>query len=175
MSSTAVHVPASADESEILALGGALHTAHLSKDPEGIAAPYASHAVIYDLEPPLVHHGISIERKRDWLATWDSPIELIAQGFKVVVTGDHAYAHGYLRMSGKKHGVDHPVSFWMRATMIFERRDGKWLIVHEHTSVPFYMDGTLRPAFDLQPESLPTQIVASTDPTIPLRRNEMPE
>ena len=24
-------------------------------------------------------------------------------------------------------------------------------IVHEHTSVPFYMDGTQRPAFDLKP------------------------
>ena len=23
--------------------------------------------------------------------------------------------------------------------------------VHEHTSVPFYMDGSLRPAFDLEP------------------------
>jgi hypothetical protein len=24
-------------------------------------------------------------------------------------------------------------------------------VVHAHTSVPFYMDGSLRPAFDLQP------------------------
>jgi hypothetical protein len=103
------------------------------------------------LEPPLVHDGISVERKRKWLDTWDSPIDLSAQDFKVVVNGDHAYGHGYLRLSGQKKGVDHPVSFWMRATMIFERIDGKWRIVHEHTSVPFYMDGSLRPAFDLQP------------------------
>jgi len=26
-------------------------------------------------------------------------------------------------------------------------------VVHEHTSVPFYMDASLRPAFDLKPES----------------------
>jgi ketosteroid isomerase-like protein len=144
-----------ADEAEILALGGALHVAHLNKDPEGIAAPYAPHAVVFDLEPPLMHDGISIDRKRQWLDTWDSPIDLIAQNFKVVVSGDHAYGHGYLRMSGSKKGVDHPVSFWMRATMCFERvhtsSGAKWLIVHEHTSVPFYMDDSLRPAFDLQP------------------------
>ncbi len=146
-----LHTSASADEAEILALGGALHIAHLNKDPEGIAAPYAAHAVIYDLEPPLSHDGISVERKRKWLETWDTPIELIARDFKVVISGDHAYGHGFLRMSGTKKGVDHPVSFWMRATMCFERIDGKWRIVHEHNSVPFYMDGSLRPAFDLQP------------------------
>jgi ketosteroid isomerase-like protein len=151
MSSATLHASPSTDEAEILALGGALHVAHLNKDPEAIAAPYAPHAVIYDLEPPLVHDGISVERKREWLATWDSPVELIAQDFKVTVSGDHAYGHGYLRMAGQKKGVDHPVSFWMRATMIFERIEGKWRIVHEHTSVPFYMDGSLRPAFDLQP------------------------
>jgi ketosteroid isomerase-like protein len=143
--------PASADEAEILALGGALHIAHLNKDPDGIAAPYAPHAVIYDLEPPLVHDGISVERKRKWLATWDGPLELVTQNFKVTVSGDHAYGHGYLRLSGNKKGVDHPVSFWMRATMVFERIEGAWRIVHEHTSVPFYMDGSVRPAFDLQP------------------------
>jgi ketosteroid isomerase-like protein len=152
MSSTTLHASTpSTDEAEILALGGALHKAHLNKDPEGIAAPYAPHAVIYDLEPPLSHDGISVERKRKWLETWESPIELIAQDFKVVVSGDDAYGHGYLRMSGTKKGVDHPVSFWMRTTMCFERIDGTWRIVHEHTSVPFYMDGSLRPAFDLEP------------------------
>ena len=151
MSSATLHAPVSADEAEILALGGALHKAHLDKNPEGIAAPYAPHAVIYDLEPPLMHDGISVERKRKWLATWDSPIDLSTQDFKVVVSGDHAYGYGYLCMSGNKNGVDHPISFWMRATMCFERIDGKWRIVHEHNSVPFYMDGSLRPAFDLQP------------------------
>lgn len=151
MSTATQQAPLATDEAEIFALGGALHIAHANKDPEGIAAPYATHAVIYDLEPPLAHDGISVERKRQWLATWDSPIDLTADNFKVVVSGDHAYGHGYLRMSGNKKGVDHPISFWMRSTMCFERIEGRWRIVHEHTSVPFYMDGSLRPAFDLQP------------------------
>ncbi|MGA3132808.1 MAG: nuclear transport factor 2 family protein [Terracidiphilus sp.] len=143
--------PASTDEAEILALAGAVHKAHLEKSPEGIAAPYAPHAVIYDLEPPLSHDGISVERKRKWLEGWDTPIELIAQDFKVTVSGDNAYGHGYLRMSGTPKAAGRPISFWMRSTMCFERIEGAWRIVHEHTSVPFYMDGSLRPAFDLQP------------------------
>jgi ketosteroid isomerase-like protein len=56
-----------------------------------------------------------------------------------------------MRMTGKKKGADQGVSFWMRETVCLERGDGGWRIVHEHASVPFYMDGTLRPAFDLQP------------------------
>jgi ketosteroid isomerase-like protein len=39
----------------------------------------------------------------------------------------------------------------MRETLCLERQGGGWRIVHEHTSVPFYMDAALRPAFDLQP------------------------
>jgi ketosteroid isomerase-like protein len=34
----------------------------------------------------------------------------------------------------------------------FRARDARrWKVTHEHTSVPFYMDGTDRPAFDLRP------------------------
>jgi ketosteroid isomerase-like protein len=142
---------ASMDEAEILALVAALHNAHLEKSPEGIAAPFAPHAVIFDLEPPLSHDGISVERKRKWLEGWDTPLELIAQDFKVTVSGDHAYGYGYLRLSGTPKAAGRPISFWMRATMCFQRINGAWRIVHEHTSVPFYMDGSLRPAFDLQP------------------------
>ncbi len=64
MSPTDLQIRASTDEAEILALGNALHIAHANKDAEGIAAPYAPHAVIYDLEPPLSHDGVSVERKR---------------------------------------------------------------------------------------------------------------
>jgi ketosteroid isomerase-like protein len=34
-----------------------------------------------------------------------------------------------------------------------ETRDehGAWKIAHEHTSVPFYMDGSFRAAIDLKP------------------------
>jgi len=155
MSSATLHASvspsASKDEGEILALGGAPHKAHFEKSPEGIAAPFAPHAVIFDLEPPLSHDGISVERKGKWLETWDTPIELIAQDFKVTISGDHAWGHGYLRMSGTPKAAGRPISFWMRTTMCFERIDGAWRIVHEHSSVPFYMDGSLRPAFDLQP------------------------
>jgi ketosteroid isomerase-like protein len=40
---------------------------------------------------------------------------------------------------------------WFRVTLGLRRIDGKWLVTHEHSSVPFYMDGSLRAAVDLNP------------------------
>jgi SnoaL-like domain len=41
--------------------------------------------------------------------------------------------------------------FWTRATVGMRKTGDGWKVTHEHTSVPFYMDGTPRPAFDLRP------------------------
>ncbi|HEV2136322.1 MAG TPA: nuclear transport factor 2 family protein [Terracidiphilus sp.] len=150
MSTATLHVPASTDEAEILALIDSIHQAHHDKNAARIAAPYAPHAAIFDLEPPLMHDGISVERKERWLASWETPVEIEPRDFKLTVDGNHAVGWGYLKMSGAKHGGPH-IGFWMRETVVLKRAAGQWRIVHEHTSVPFYMDGSLRPAFDLQP------------------------
>jgi ketosteroid isomerase-like protein len=39
----------------------------------------------------------------------------------------------------------------VRTTVGLRKIDGKWLIVHVHESVPFYMDGSDRAALDLKP------------------------
>jgi ketosteroid isomerase-like protein len=150
MSTATLHAPASTAEAEILALLSSIGKARHDKNAAALAAPYAPHAAIYDLEPPLAHDGISVERKERWLATWEGPIEIESRDFKLTISGDHAVGWGYLKMTGSKVGGPH-VSFWMRETVALERTAGQWRIVHEHTSVPFYMDGSLRPAFDLQP------------------------
>ena len=150
MSTATQHAPASTEEAEILALLASLGKAHYDTDAAGIAAPYAPHAAIFDLETPLTHDGISIERKERWLATWDGPVEIEPRDFNLAISGNQAIGFGYLKMTGTKHGGPR-VSFWMRETVALERAAGKWRIVHEHNSVPFYMDGSLRPAFDLQP------------------------
>jgi ketosteroid isomerase-like protein len=139
------------DETEILTLLNSLAKAHYAKNAAAIAAPFASDAAVYDLSPPLAHHGIDIREKQAWLDTWDGPIEIESRDFKFTVSGDYAFGYGYYRMSGNPKAAGRHISFWMRATVCLERNAGGWKIVHEHTSVPFYMDGSLRPAFDLEP------------------------
>jgi ketosteroid isomerase-like protein len=125
--------------------------ARYNKDAEAIAAPYTRDAAIYNLAPPLVHHGIDVQETQAWLDTWEGPITIEAQNFTVTVAGDTAFAHGLMRMEGTKKGSEGHVNFWMRETLCLKRSETGWHIVHEHTSVPFYMDGTLQPAFDLHP------------------------
>jgi uncharacterized protein (TIGR02246 family) len=139
------------DEAEILALVESLHKAHHDKDAAAFAASFANDAAVFNLAPPLVHHGIDVEEKRAWFDSWATPVSMESREFKVTVNGDLAFCHGFLHMRGTKKGADKAVNFWMRETLCLERRGNEWLIVHEHTSVPFYMDASLRPAFDLQP------------------------
>ncbi|HUA92615.1 MAG TPA: nuclear transport factor 2 family protein [Terracidiphilus sp.] len=138
-------------EAEIRELLDSIFQAHHDKTAAAIAAPYAPNAAIFDLSPPLAHPGVTLERMQPWLDSWETPIDLEFRNLRITVDGEHAYGHGFLRMLGTKKGADHPVDFWMRATYCFAHGRNGWSIVHEHTSVPFYMDESLRPAFDLQP------------------------
>jgi PhnB protein len=40
---------------------------------------------------------------------------------------------------------------WIRLTLGFRKIGGAWKVTHEHTSVPFYMDGSFKAAVDLTP------------------------
>jgi ketosteroid isomerase-like protein len=151
MSTAALSAPIATDEATILAVLDSVLQAHHLKDAAVFAAQFASDATIYNLAPPLVHHGIDIEEKQAWLDSWETPVNLQSRDLKVTISGDLAFVHGFLRMSGTKKGAERAVDFWMRETLCLERKGSAWQIIHEHTSVPFYMDGTLRPAFDLRP------------------------
>lgn len=141
------------DEIEIRELMDGIHRAHHDKNATALTAPYTSDAAFYSLAPPLEHRGRGLQETQEWLDTWATPIDITAHDFSVRVSGDLAFAHGFLRMHGTKKGAEKAVDFWMRETLCFERRTGGWQIVHEHTSIPFYMDASTRPAFDLKPES----------------------
>ncbi len=145
------NVPTSRDEVEILALIDARHQAHRDKNGAAIASAYAPDAAVFSLAPPLTHLGVDPMEKQRWLDSWATPVEIESRDFKLTVSGDFAFGHGFLRLSGIKKGPEGKVDFWMRSTLVFQRLESGWKIVHDHASVPFYMDGSLQPAFDLQP------------------------
>jgi ketosteroid isomerase-like protein len=141
----------SQDEVDILRLIEAAHQVLRDKDAAAIVARYAPGAPIFNLVPPLVHHGVDLQEKQAWLDSWEGSIELESRDFHITVSGHLAFAHGFYRLSGTPKAAGRPISFWMRETLGLQREASAWKIVHEHTSAPFYMDGGLRPAFDLQP------------------------
>ena len=139
------------DEADIRALIESVHKAHHTKNAAAIAAAYTQGAAIFNLAPPLSHRGVDLEEKKAWLDTWEGPIDSESRDLRITVCGDFAFCHGFYRLSGTPKAAAQPISFWMRATVCLSRSARGWRIDHEHTSVPFYMDGSLRPAFDLKP------------------------
>jgi ketosteroid isomerase-like protein len=56
-----------------------------------------------------------------------------------------------VRISETKVENDQKVKVWVRETVCLAKAGAMWKIRHEHSSVPFYIDGSLRAAVDLKP------------------------
>jgi ketosteroid isomerase-like protein len=84
-----------------------------------------------------------------WLAGWDGPIQIDVRDVNLIVGGDMAFASALNRMRGRQSGEGQDL--WYRTTMCLRKTDRRWRIVHDHSSVPFYMDGSYRAAVDLKP------------------------
>ncbi len=145
------HQAANADFREITALFDQLGEAHASHDADAIVAAYASDAVVFSLAPPLGERGIDRDDIAAWLKTWDGPVRVDARDVDLTISDGVAFSTALNRMSGRKTDGEE-VDMWFRTTMCLKKMDGRWCIVHDHSSVPFYMDGSYRACTDLKPE-----------------------
>jgi uncharacterized protein (TIGR02246 family) len=138
------------DRAEIEALFQKLARAHADHDADAIVEVYAPDAVIFDLAPPLGRRGMNRDNVAAWLAGWDGPIQIDARDVSLTVDGDLAFVSALNRMRGRIGGEGQDM--WYRTTVCLRRISGRWRIVHDHASVPFYMDGSYRAAIDLKPQ-----------------------
>jgi uncharacterized protein (TIGR02246 family) len=137
------------DRAEIEALIQKLERAHADHDADAIDEAYAPDAVIFDLAPPLGRRGMNRDNVAAWLAGWDGPIQIDARDVSLEVEGNLAFVSALNRMRGRQGGKDQDL--WYRTTMCIQKISGQWKIVCDHSSVPFYMDGSYRAAVDLKP------------------------
>jgi uncharacterized protein (TIGR02246 family) len=137
------------DRAEIEGLFERLVKAHADHDADAIVEAYAPDAVIFDLAPPLGRRGLTRESVASWLAGWEGPILIDTRDVDLAVDGDLAFVSTLSRMRGRQGGEHQDM--WYRTTTGLRRRSGRWRIVCDHTSVPFYMDGSYRAAVDLRP------------------------
>ena len=129
-----------------------LERAHARKDARAMLACYAPDALIFDLAPPLASRGRDLAETEAWLATWEGPVTVDAHETEINLSGDLAWVTALNRMRGTKTDGE-KVDVWFRTTMGLRRAGGRWLIVHDHSSTPFYMDGSYRAATDLVPKT----------------------
>jgi ketosteroid isomerase-like protein len=120
------------------------------KDSKRVVAHYAPDAVLYTLAPPLRSTRLDAQNLQAWFDTWKGSIEGEARDVNLSVGDGEAFCSSLNRMRGTKTDGQ-AVDLWFRQTLGFRKIDGAWKIVHEHTSVPFYMDGSFRAAIDLKP------------------------
>jgi predicted dithiol-disulfide oxidoreductase (DUF899 family)/ketosteroid isomerase-like protein len=122
------------------------------KDVDRVVAHYAADVVSFDLAPPLQYAGTEALRKSlaEWFATFQGLIGYDVHDLIITAGGDVAFCRSLNRISGRRtYGEETDV--WVRATMGVRKVGGRWLIAHEHASVPLYMDGSEKAAIDLKP------------------------
>jgi ketosteroid isomerase-like protein len=94
---------------------------------------------------------IRIEKNwKAWFPTFRGSIGYEIRDLRIAASDDVAFCHSFNRITGRRTD-DEKTDVWVRATFCCRKIDGKWKIVHEHQSVPFYMDGSYRAAVDLTP------------------------
>jgi ketosteroid isomerase-like protein len=138
------------DDAEIRRILDDQRAALHAKDAEALAAHAAPDILSFDLAPPLASRGTDIAGTTAWLATWDGPIDYQVHDLQIQADGGVAFSTSLNRMLGTKTDGAR-VDLWVRATVGYRKVRGHWTVVHEHVSVPFYMDGSERAALDLKP------------------------
>ena len=113
-------------------------TAVASGDVERMSAAIAEDVVIFDVVPPMRAVGREAARRRfrEWLATYRGAPRWETLELRVACDGAVAFAHMISRVTGTLVSGS-PVDMWFRTTLGLEKRDGRWLIVHDHSSDPF--------------------------------------
>ena len=114
------------------------------------ATLYAKEAVLFGLAPPL-QTPYEREKVQAWFDTFSGAIGFETSDF-CLTSGDNLKVGRSLNhLTGTKIEGSEEIDVWVRETLVFQRMSGDWKIIHEHTSVPFYMDGSVKAAVDLSP------------------------
>ncbi len=139
------------DEAQIRQLIDGMAKALRAKDINGVMSNYAPEVVVFDIVPPLRYLGADAYRKNweEWFATWQGPIGYEIRDLSITAGDEVAFSYSLNRISGTKKSGERP-DVWIRMTACYRKINGKWLITHDHVSVPFDME-TFRASVDLKP------------------------
>lgn len=126
-----------------------------AKNAEAVTSLYADDNTMFILAPPLQYtkaNSRGMKGIEDWFATFDGPLGYEIRDLKIAQETQIGFSHNLCHLTGTKT-TGEKVDLWYRETLCFRQIDGQWKIVHEHESVPFYMDGSGLAALDLKPET----------------------
>ncbi|NMN69449.1 nuclear transport factor 2 family protein [Rhizobium sp. 57MFTsu3.2] len=140
----------STDEEAIVAMLMMRATAIGEKNAKQALSFDAADSVEFSLAPPLAYYGKDEAGLQEWFDTWDGPIGGDVQDGKLTIGANVAFWSGLVHMTGTKTDGA-MVDLWFRQTLGLVKREGRWLVAHQHASVPFAMDGSGKAMLDLKP------------------------
>lgn len=131
------------DQAAIKGLEDHFVSAFNAKDASTIMSLYVpdQSLIVFDLDPPLQYTGADAYRK-DWdgfFAEFPGPAHMDLSRLDITAGGNVAYGHSiqHVTMTDKKGKKQ---EFTVRVTDGYKKVDGKWLISHEHVSMPVDLD-----------------------------------
>jgi len=113
-----------------------------ARDLSEVMAIYApgDQLIVYDVVPPLQYTGWDAY-KRDFQRFFDQfegPLQFEFHDLTVAAGPHLAFSYGLGRVSGRlRNGKK--TEYWVRVTECYRKINGRWMIVHDHVSVPVDM------------------------------------
>ena len=125
------------NDSEIRALLDRRVDACRAKDIDLLMSLHSPDIVYYDVVLPVQFAGSDEVRRnfKRWFDEYDGPIGLETYDLNIAMGADVAFAH-MLHVDGgtRNNGVEGAI--WIQSTVCCRRSGDKWLITHEHISLP---------------------------------------
>lgn len=106
------------------------------RDLNGILAAYAPYAVIFDVRDSLQYRGKDA-LKKSWQECFANTTNFSYEidSLEIKVSDDMAFSHALSHATGRTT-AGKALDLWMRCTNCYIKLNDKWLVVHEHLSVP---------------------------------------
>jgi ketosteroid isomerase-like protein len=140
-----------ADEAQLRALIDERVEAVRAKEIDALMARHAPDVLMFDALNPLRYTGADAVRERaeEWFSWYQGPIGYEVRDLSITAGDGAAFCHYLYRVTGTMTN-GREVDMWVRSTVCFRKIDGKWLVAHEHTSVPFDAESG-KASVDLKP------------------------
>jgi uncharacterized protein (TIGR02246 family) len=109
-----------------------------ASDIDGVMASYAPDILSFDAIAQLQFKGADAYRKH-WeacIAMCPGPMIFEIRDLSIAAGDGVAFGHYVLRCGATGEDGEEK-SGWMRATVCYRKRSGRWMVVHEHFSAPF--------------------------------------
>ena len=126
------------DEARIRALIDRRVKAVCDKNADEAISSTAPNIVLFDVVNPFQQMGSVASRQRaeEWFSSFAGPIGYEIADLSITAGDNVAFSHGLSHVSATKTDGGE-LDMWWRTTLCFGKIDEKWVVTHEHNSVPF--------------------------------------